>query len=63
METNSGKPLDTRLVGVKCDDECAGKIDVVMRGVQDLCDRVDKLNRRLDAFEESEKGGWWRDAR
>ena len=58
-----GKPLDVSLKGVKLDDERAGKIDVMMKGVKVLGDMCDRLSRRLDAFEESEKEGWFRDAR
>lgn len=63
METKNGEPLDTRLAGVKCDDERANKIDVVMKGVKGLGDMIDRLSRRVDAFEGSEKEGWFRDAR
>ena len=63
MSEVDGKPLDCYLEGVKLDDERAGKIDVVLRGVRVLDDLCDRLSKRLDAFEESEKEGWWRDAR
>jgi hypothetical protein len=54
------KPLDTRLAGVKCDEErrMDEQLDVMLRAckaVQDLCQRADRLSRRMDAWEESKK--------
>ena len=63
METKNGKPLDTQLAGVEHDNERAGKIDIILQGVKVLGDMCDHLSRRVDAFEESEKEGWFRDAR
>jgi hypothetical protein len=39
----------------KCDAEQkrAETIDVMLRGVKAICETVDSLSRRMDAFEES----------
>lgn len=59
MSDVKGKPLDVSLAGIRCD----AKLDIVLKGVKDLCDRADRLSRRMDAFEGSKKEGWFRDAR
>ena len=59
-----GKPLDCYLAGVKCDDERAGKIDIMLKGVKGLGDLCDRLSRRMDAFEGSKDKDWFKnDAR
>ena len=51
----SNQSRSNALTGVKCDDERAGKLDVVMRGVKVLDELCDRLSRRMDAFEGSKK--------
>ena len=64
METKSGKPLDTRLAGVKCADARANKIDIMLNGVKLLDDLCDRLSKRMDAFEGSKDRDWFKnDAR
>ena len=59
-----GKPLDCYLAGVKLDDERAGKIDIMLKGVKGLGDLCDRLSRRMDAFEGSKDKDWFKnDAR
>ena len=53
------KPLDVSLKGIRCD----AKLDIVLKGVKDLCDRADRLTQRVDAFAEFKKEGWFRDGR
>ena len=46
------KPLDINSLAARGD---GGKIDLALRGVKSLGDMCDRLSRRMDAFEESEK--------
>ena len=64
MSEVKGKPLDVSLKGVKLDNERAGKIDIMLKGVTGLGDMCDRLSRRMDAFEGSKDKDWFKsDAR